>query len=172
MDDHEEARLDAICAHIEEHGIGEVLSFLSFDEAERIEARGSLKKYLQRKRADFKDSRGDPREIIPTPAWVRGSDRESQRYVNHVRNGYIRQLKGLPKRGKARLDRINDIKQRYLKEMRTIRKNLDRQAAGGYRNAAAAPAASAIGSKAFCDMDEETWLAHLGADFDYWVACL
>jgi hypothetical protein len=136
-----------------------------------------LKQYLQRKRSNFKDMRGDPREILPSPKWMLGRDRETQRYVIRVRNGYLNQLRAIPKRGRARLDRIKDIRQRYLKEMRSIRKNLDNQAAStaaGYQSGDVAPAASAIGNEAvlFNADDEETWLAQVGADFDYWVACL
>jgi hypothetical protein len=168
--DFEKERLDALCAHVEELGIGELLPFLSVEEALHIEARQSLRKYLRRNR---------PTELLPYPEWFKELDNTEKVYVARVRHGYLNQIRAVP-RGRGREARLKDIKQRYLKELRSIMKNLEKQAirtegfervyASRYRGGVA-PAASAIGG-AMYGTNEHKWMALLEADFDMWVACL
>lgn len=167
--DHELARLDALCAHIEKHGIGDLFPFLSLEEVAHIEARQSLRKYLRRNKPD---------QMLPIPDWVRQLDKMQRLYVYRVRKSYLNQVRAAP-RGRGRQARLNDIKQRYMKEMRSILKNLEKQEirdegfervyASRYRNAA--PAASAIGGALF-GTNMHKWMALFEADFDMWSACL
>ena len=179
--DFEKERLDALCAHVEEYGIGDLLPFLSIEEALHIEARQSLRKYLSSKKQQAQKyvKRNDPAELLPYPEWFKELDNTEKVYVARVRHGYLNQIRAVP-RGRGREARLKDIKQRYLKELRSIMKNLEKQAirtegfervyASRYRGGVA-PAASAIGG-AMYGTNEHKWMALLEADFDMWVACL
>jgi hypothetical protein len=173
----DQRRLEALCAHVETHGIGDLLPFLSVDETMFIEARGSVRKYFEKARGYTK--RNDPREILPYPEWFKEVSAQERNYVIHIRNGYLNQVRALPRRGKERAARLKDIKQRYLKELRSILKNIQKQAirdegfervyASRYRGTA--PTANAIGGALF-GTNEHKWMALLEADFDMWVECL
>jgi len=123
--------------------------------------------------------RNDPSEVLPYPEWFNELDSTEKEYVERIRRGYLNQVRAAP-RGRGREARLKDIKQRYLKELRSIMMNLEKQAirnegfervyASRYRGNVA-PAASAIGG-AMYGTDEHKWMALFEANFDMWVACL
>lgn len=146
MEQHELDRLDGICAHIEEHGIGDLLPYLTLDELEHIDVR-----FFQRRKTPAQN-------FPPLPSWFKEQPENIKKYILHVRNQYLRQVNAVP-RSRRSAARIEEIKARYLKEMARIRKEFDKQIT---RDRLAVPS----------DLPAFPTAAQLGAMFDAWVLCL
>jgi hypothetical protein len=166
MDDHELMRIDALCAHVEACGIGEILPYLTPEEFAHIEV--SARKFFGRRRG-AKAATSFP----PLPTWVKSQPYEVQEYLNNIRKRYLVEVRAVAARGggKAGASRIADIKKRYAAEMKRAYKELERERKRGIRRLPS-PRSSGLSHDVPSDLPSFPTAAQIEADFDFWVACL
>jgi hypothetical protein len=167
--DHEQIRLDRLCAHVEEHGIGDLLLFLSFDEMAHIEARGSLRQFFSRNR------RGTS-EFPEQPAWIKEADYDTKEYLWNQRQRALAQVAAIKRnknmRARDKAAQIEAIKRRYIEEMANAHIELKKEEQRRRRPPSHSPPPARKSYDVPSDLPAFPTAAQLGAMFDFWVSCL
>jgi hypothetical protein len=172
-------RLDRICAHVEEHGIADVIPFLTTEEFAHIEASGAFRRFFQKKQAA---DPGGPDAKLPPMPHVRGLGHKfsvgEQHQIHTVQRRYLAEMAPIvaarrragPRDAAKYNNQLQHIREQYLLEMKHILREMAK--AHSRRSIEKDKRKYAVPADLPPPPSYNAMAAAIEAQFDFWMACL